>query len=232
MIVGSMANTLGSAGGFCAGSTEVIFHQRINAAGFVFSAALPAMLAVASSLAINKVLTNEDDVLGRLRENTRAVRGVLDQVESLYIPSADDSPVIHLQVRSKNHRHPATSAEKYEKERSKGAAGGGQMPSLAVPAVLSPQEAKEKALDPTHDLLTSEQMALLRAVVEDALEHGVFLILHRKLPSIKAEMLERGIGGRPSIRISVTAGLSRKDCEKAAGVVKTSAVKVLGKRRI
>lgn len=225
MIVGSMANTLGSAGGFCAGSSEVVFHQRINGPSYVFSAALPAMLAVASSIAINKVLTNDDDVLGRLRENTRTIRGVLDSVECLSIPSDPDSPVIHLQIRSKFDRHPATSTEKQPSKPTKSS-------HLAVSTPLSVLEQKEKSADPTHDLLLSQQTPLLRAIVEDALEHGVFLILHKKLPSIKADVLERGLGNRPSIRLSVTAGLSKKECEKAAGIVKNSAVKVLGKRRL
>ncbi|CAO1622271.1 unnamed protein product [Sympodiomycopsis kandeliae] len=234
MIVGSMANTMGSAGGFCAGSSEVVFHQRINGPSYVFSAALPAMLAVASSIAINKVLHNEDDVLGRLAENIRAVRSTLDGIECLSIPSDPTSPVIHLQVRSKSDRHPATSAEKYEKAAAKdhGSSSAASSKLLSVPAVLSPQQSKERAADPTHDLLFSEQLQLLKTIVEDALEHGVFLILHKKLPSIKAEVLEKGIGNRPSIRLSITAGLSRKESEKAANIVKSSAIKVLGKRRI
>lgn len=222
MIVGSMANTMGAAGGFCAGSTEVIFHQRINGPSYVYSAALPAMLAVASSLAINKVLTNEDDVLGRLRENIRALRGVVDHIESLYIPSADDSPVIHLQIRPKSLRHPDTSEEKFERERSR----------ATITPASSAEEVRARANDPEHDLLPSQQVALLKAILDDAFEHGVFAVLHKRLPSIKPEVLERGVVSRPSIRLGVTAGLSRKDTEKAANVLKASVVKLVGKRRV
>lgn len=228
MIVGSMANTLGAAGGFCAGSNEVVFHQRINGPSYVYSAALPAMLAVASSVAINKLQTNDGDVLGRLRENIRTIRSTLDGIESLFIPSDPDSPIIHIQIRSKFDRHPSTSNS--SKDRPSPAPTSS---SLAVPQTLTPQEQKEQASDPTHDLLPiSQQLPLLKAIVEDALDHGVFLILHKKLPSIKADVLERGATNRPSIRLSVTAGLSKKECEKAAGVIKNSAVKVLGKRRL
>ena len=36
---------------------------------------------------------------------------------------------------------------------------------------------------------------------------------------------------RPSLRLAITAGLSRKDCEKAAGVLKAAFAKVVGRRR-
>lgn len=225
MIVGSMANTLGGAGGFCAGTSEVVFHQRINGPSYVYSAALPAMLAVAASIAINKVLTNDDDVLGRLRENVKTIRAGLDQVESLNIPSAAESPVIHLQVRSKTDRHPLTAADKFEKQQSQQDAG-------SASTSLTMGESREKAWDPHHDLVPSQQLALLTQVVDDALEHGLWVILRKRLPSIKPDALERGPAVRPSIRLSVSAGLTKKECEKAAAILKASAVKVLGKRRL
>jgi len=36
---------------------------------------------------------------------------------------------------------------------------------------------------------------------------------------------------RPSIRLAVTAALSRKECERAAGVIKAAVAKVLTKRK-
>lgn len=41
------------------------------------------------------------------------------------------------------------------------------------------------------------------------------------------EMAER----KPSIRIAVSAALTRKEVEKAAGVVKAACSKILGRRR-
>lgn len=227
MIVGSMANTLGSAGGFCAGSNEVVFHQRINGPAFVYSAALPAMLAVAASIAIAKVSRNDDDVLTRLRENVRALRGVLDHVETIYIPSDTESPVIHLQVRAKGHRHPDTPHAKFEASGANGGGGGG-----ATSATMDIDPTRN-LLDPTHDLSTTQQLALLQSILDEALESGhVMLSLRKKLPSIKAEVLERGVLARPSIRIAVTAGLSRKEVEKAGAAIKGACAKVLGKRRV
>lgn len=228
MIVGSMANTLGAAGGFCAGSNEVIFHQRINGPAFVYSAALPALLAVAASIAITKVSRNEDDVLSRLKENIKTLRSVLDHVECLYLPSSAESPVVHLQVRSKSARHPDTPA-------SKAPTGS---------AVLSNGD---NSGDPTHDLSHAEQLALLEAVVAEAFDAGVLLSIRKKLPltltppsgsaalsksDAALAALDRGLGARPSIRIAVTAGLTRKEMEKAGNIIKSSAIKILGKRRI
>ena len=45
IITASLGNTLGSVGGFCAGSKQVISHQRLNASGYCFSASLPPYLA-------------------------------------------------------------------------------------------------------------------------------------------------------------------------------------------
>lgn len=49
MIIGSLAGPLCAGGGFCAGSAEIVEHQRISAAAYTFSAALPAMLATTAS---------------------------------------------------------------------------------------------------------------------------------------------------------------------------------------
>ncbi|KAI9438110.1 serine palmitoyltransferase [Lactarius indigo] len=53
MIVGSVANGLNLSGGFCASSRIVVDHQRINGTSFVFSAAIPAPLAISASEGIN-----------------------------------------------------------------------------------------------------------------------------------------------------------------------------------
>ena len=81
MIIGSLAGPLCAGGGFCAGTEEVVFHQRINGSSFVFSAALPAMLAVASSAAIQHLIA-QPSILANLHENIEALRNALDHIES------------------------------------------------------------------------------------------------------------------------------------------------------
>ncbi|KAK4056697.1 serine palmitoyltransferase component [Microbotryomycetes sp. JL221] len=104
IITGSMANAFGSAGGFCAGSVHVVAHQRINSPGFVFSAALPPLLAVSATEAISLLstpLTSTDPAhpLTQLPDNIRTVRTILNGVQSIEIPSAEQSPLIHIRIK-------------------------------------------------------------------------------------------------------------------------------------
>jgi serine palmitoyltransferase len=65
----------------------------------------------------------------------------------------------------------------------------------------------------------------LQEIVEECLGQGVWVTRAKRLKS--QEMAER----KPSIRIAVSAALTRKEVEKAAGVVKGACAKVLGRRR-
>lgn len=71
MIVGSLSGAVSTAGGFCAGSKEVVYHQRINSASYCFSAALPAMMSSAATSIINVLKSSE---------GTRLINGLRDNV--------------------------------------------------------------------------------------------------------------------------------------------------------
>ncbi|KAI5841875.1 pyridoxal phosphate-dependent transferase [Morchella snyderi] len=92
MLVGSLAHSICAGGGFCAGSHEIIEHQRISSSAYVFSAALPAILAVTASETI-KLLENNSDVLSVLRENIKAFRAVMDRSEYIKCTSDIENPV-------------------------------------------------------------------------------------------------------------------------------------------
>ncbi|KAF9378123.1 serine palmitoyltransferase component [Podila verticillata] len=99
MIIGSMANTLSGAGGFCAGAKEVVEHQRLSGQAFVFSASIPAMLAVCASEAINILGTNQGErLLKDLHENSAAFRNVVvsPSAQSIEVSSDAGSPILHL----------------------------------------------------------------------------------------------------------------------------------------
>jgi hypothetical protein len=85
MLIGSAANGLNSSGVFCAGSRNVVDHQRINGTSFVFSAAVPALLAVSASEGIN-ILRNTPSILSTLQKNVRAIRAVLDRIRLAHDP--------------------------------------------------------------------------------------------------------------------------------------------------
>ncbi|OAX37337.1 PLP-dependent transferase [Rhizopogon vinicolor AM-OR11-026] len=184
MLVGSVANGLCSAGGFCAGSAIVVDHQRINGTSFVFSASMPALLATSGSEAIT-YLRNNPSVLLTLQDNIRAVRAVLEKTEGITLLGHRASPIIHFCLRT-------------------------QQQSLSVTPATYDYEAEER---------------ILQDIVDDAIANGVLITRAKHLRG--QEMIE----SRPTIRIAVTAALTKKEVEKAAGVVKTSVTRILSKRR-
>jgi 7-keto-8-aminopelargonate synthetase-like enzyme len=94
MIVGSLAGPLCAGGGFCAGPTDIVEHQRISAAAYTFSAALPAMLATTASETLNMLQTNPE-ILATCRENIKAMRAQLDPRSDWVIcTSAPENPIM------------------------------------------------------------------------------------------------------------------------------------------
>src|ERR1700744_1828633 len=77
MIVGSMAGPLSAGGGFCAGSDEVVEHQRLSAVAYTFSAALPAISAVTASETL-MMLQTQHDLIPTLRDNIKAMWAQID----------------------------------------------------------------------------------------------------------------------------------------------------------
>lgn len=94
MIVGSLAGPLCAGGGFCAGSIDIVEHQRISAAAYTYSAALPAMLATTASETLNILQTNPE-ILVQCRENIKAMRAQLDpRSDWVTCTSAIENPVM------------------------------------------------------------------------------------------------------------------------------------------
>jgi 7-keto-8-aminopelargonate synthetase-like enzyme len=99
MIVGSLAGPLCAGGGFCAGSLDIIEHQRISAAAYTFSAALPAMLATTASETLNMLQTNPE-VLVQCRDNIKAMRAQLDpRSDWVVCTSVVENPVMLLVLK-------------------------------------------------------------------------------------------------------------------------------------
>ncbi|WFD34988.1 serine C-palmitoyltransferase [Malassezia cuniculi] len=200
-IVGNLAVSFGAAGGFCACSDHAVHHQRINGLSFVFSAAMPVMCVVGSIEAMH-IIQTQTDRIERLNENVRVLRAVLDDIHSIHIPSSGDSPLVHIQVRSKYEPHPSETRFAFPRDQQGG-----------------------------HDLLPKEQTRLLQEIVELALNHGVLLTRARRLPSINAKVLDVGVEARPSIRIALTSELTTTEVHHAAEIVRACIVRVLGERR-
>ncbi|KAL7905759.1 Gaa1-like protein [Trichoderma velutinum] len=100
MIIGSLSGPLCAGGGFCAGSKDVIVHQRITSSAYTYSAALPAMLAMTASESV-KLLQSNPDVLVQCRENIRALRAQLDpRSDWVVCTSSLDNPILLLVLKS------------------------------------------------------------------------------------------------------------------------------------
>ncbi|KAG9100562.1 serine palmitoyltransferase component [Ceratobasidium sp. UAMH 11750] len=204
MLVGSIANGLCSAGGFCAGSSVVVQHQRINGTSFVFSAALPALLAVAASESIS-ILTSTPSALAALHDNSRIIRSTLEKCADLIdITSHPASPVVHFTLKTQTSSLLPSAAE-------------------LLPAVKSNPHQLTLPNAPVFDIPAEE--TVLQQIVDECLAQGVWISRARRLRGQEAAE------PRPSIRIVCSAALARKDMEKAAGVIKGVVSKVAGKKR-
>ncbi|KAF7722710.1 serine palmitoyltransferase component [Apophysomyces ossiformis] len=192
MIIGSMSTVFCAAGGFCAGSTEIVDHQRLSGSAYCFSASIPAMLAVAASEAI-KSLDQQPGMLRDLNERARSLRQALahKSLESLIELHSDDidspAPFFHIRVK-----------ESFLKSRTR---------------------------DVETEISREDEERLLQDVVDECANQGV-LITRAKYVYEQERSCPR-----PSLKICVTIGLTKKENDKAAGIVKAAIVKVLGKWR-
>jgi serine palmitoyltransferase len=147
------------------------------------------------------ILRNTPSLLSTLQENVRAIRTVLDSTSHVHVPSHPASPLIHL--------HLATPL------------GDVPTPLGALPAPTPAQIAP--AGPPPFDIAAED--AALQAIADECIAQGVLVVRAQRLRG--QEMVE----ARPSLRLAVSAALSRKECERAALVIKAACAKVLAKRK-
>lgn len=98
IITGSFSHAFCSNGGFCAGSAEIVDHQRLSGQGYCFSASMPALMTVSASEAIN-YLEQNPSIMTRLRENVATIYKALKPISQLLIESDPVSPIIHLRIK-------------------------------------------------------------------------------------------------------------------------------------
>ncbi|MCJ1224127.1 serine palmitoyltransferase component [Toensbergia leucococca] len=100
MIIGSLAGPICAGGGFCAGSEEIVVHQRISAAAYTYSAALPAMLATTASEVLVMLQTNSD-ILVQVRENIKIMWAQLDpRSDWVHCTSSVENPIMLLVLKA------------------------------------------------------------------------------------------------------------------------------------
>ena len=129
-------------------------------------------------------------------------------MEGIAIPSHPASAIIHIHVRAPAPAslHPSAALLLAS-------------PKPSNPASVLPREAG------TWDWDVEGEERVLQDVVEEALGQGVMITRAKRLRG--QEMVD----ARPSIRLAMSSALTRKETEKAVGVVRAALVKVLGRRR-
>nr|XP_018259968.1 serine palmitoyltransferase [Kwoniella dejecticola CBS 10117]OBR82126.1 serine palmitoyltransferase [Kwoniella dejecticola CBS 10117] len=203
MILGSMANGLSTGGGFCAGSQVVCQHQRINSSASVFSASLPAMLATCASQAID-ILKSQPQLITSLQANIQVFRTQLAKLE----------PFIST-----------TSAS------SSGSAENSLMPPpngvpnkealISIPSHANSGLIHIFLLNPP-DNLEDEEIILQQIVDEVQNTSNVLITRSRRLRS--QEIFEP----EPSLKISISGYMSKKDVEAAGKGLRNAIIKVCG----
>ncbi|XP_058461879.1 serine palmitoyltransferase 1 [Malaya genurostris] len=89
----------GTIGGFCAGSSFIVEHQRLSGLGYCFSASLPPLLTQAAICALDK-FESEPSIFDELRECCRKVSQKLPSLEDFTFRGDLLSPVKHLYLKN------------------------------------------------------------------------------------------------------------------------------------
>ncbi|KHN85741.1 Serine palmitoyltransferase 1 [Toxocara canis] len=101
MIMASLENALASTGGFCAGRSFVVGHQRLSGLGYCFSASLPPLLATAASEGL-RIMDAEPERFRRLRANCKVLHvGLLEAFKGtkFEVNCSEFSPIQHVYYR-------------------------------------------------------------------------------------------------------------------------------------
>jgi serine palmitoyltransferase len=148
-----------------------------------------------------------------LQDNIRAIRAVLERLDCIAIPSHPASPIIYIYTRTA----PSSATT--------------HLLPVPSPAAATLASASMKASDPAspvpRDPLTFDMAVegrLLQDIVDEALAQDVWITGAQQLRGQEA------VKPYPSIQLAVSAALLRKECERAAGVVKAAAMKALMRR--
>jgi serine palmitoyltransferase len=102
--IGSLSTSMGAVGGFCAGASNMVDHQRLSATAYVFSASLPPYITASVSQCLT-VMDRDHSFVEKLQAHTRHMREHLRSAgfnaeKIQLVDSVDDaSPVMVLAVQ-------------------------------------------------------------------------------------------------------------------------------------
>jgi serine palmitoyltransferase len=97
IVTAGLGNSLAAVGGFCCGPDQIVDHQRLSGAGYVFSASSPPYISIAAIEGLN-VLEAEPARLKQLRENsqqlTKGLREIVKSHVFVRLSGGDGSPIV------------------------------------------------------------------------------------------------------------------------------------------
>ena len=93
----SLETALGSVGGVCVGTREVVDHQRLSGAGYCFSAAAPPFLSTVAMKSLS-LLETDRTYIQKLRENRRLFHSLL-KTSDFFVVSNEETVLIHLNLK-------------------------------------------------------------------------------------------------------------------------------------
>jgi serine palmitoyltransferase len=107
ILIGSLETTLASVGGFCVGSQEVVEHQRLNGAGYCFSASAPPFTCTAAQAALELLAQEKkgQQKLKELKQKCKAFADMFKNSNQFALISAPESPVVHLRLKKTFKSH-------------------------------------------------------------------------------------------------------------------------------
>ena len=101
LLIGSMETTLGSVGGFCAGTQQLINHQTLNGQAYCFSAATPLPLIAAARETLRLLRARGEAELVLLRRQVQSFYSQFAKAElhTFRIRGAKNprSPIVHIE---------------------------------------------------------------------------------------------------------------------------------------
>ncbi|KAI9618668.1 hypothetical protein KEM48_006647 [Puccinia striiformis f. sp. tritici PST-130] len=189
---------------------------RINSAALVFSAALPPLLATAASESI-KILREGDGVdrFEKLRKNIKIFREILKPITGdpmsddglIEIPSHENSPLIHITLKSPQQQPPGSAARTTMKGKLNIELSPNwsprQLANQALPASAGGSKLCQRRFE--------EQEALLQKIVDLSIEEKNVLITRTK------KVWEQEIDPMsPSLRICISEALATDHLVQAA----------------
>lgn len=202
VLLGSLATSLASVGGFCIGSREVVDHQRLSGAGYCFSASAPPFLCAAATAALQQ-LQEHPELPGRLRSRCEALHAALEKAGkgAFRVVSAPVSPVKHCLL---------DVGEFAGKPHAAAGAGAPALPELSAATLKAASSARER-----------EERILAAVVAHMAASGGVLATFSHQLPG-------DALAPRPTLKLSVSLAHSDADIAALVKAVEAAARAVPG----